>query len=111
MTAALLAQFQDITQVLTWGIVLVVLLVAGAIAVQWIRRRLRDDGQAASTGSTGFTLTQLRELHQAGKLSTEEFEKAKFAIVAAAKKSADRAAAEKAAAARPVLDPTRRSGE
>ena len=60
-------------------------------AVSWLRRRVTA---ADRTPAGGFTLGDLRELHRSGKMSNEEFEKAKALIVIAAKRNAERAAAD-----------------
>ena len=63
----------------------IALCVVGFLVTRWIRKRLlaKPDGSEG----TGFTLGDLRELHRSGKMSTEEFEKARALIVAAAKRS------------------------
>jgi uncharacterized membrane protein len=64
---------------LPWlGLLVVIVLIGGGIAI-WLRRRLMS-GDAA--GSVGFTLGDLRELHARGEISTEEFEKAKSQMIA-----------------------------
>jgi hypothetical protein len=73
--------------IIWWSLVLIAFLVLGFYAVakvkQWAKRP--DDESA-----TGFSLGDLRALHKAGKLSTEEFEKAKALIVEAAKRADQR---------------------
>jgi hypothetical protein len=73
--------------IIWWSLVLVAFLVLGFYAVakvkQWARRQ--DDAPAI-----GFTLGDLRSLHKSGKLSTEEYEKAKGLIVEAAKRAEQR---------------------
>ncbi|MFM1833270.1 MAG: hypothetical protein RLZZ461_1586 [Planctomycetota bacterium] len=64
---------------LPWlGLLVVIVLIGGGIAI-WTRRRLMS-GDAA--GSVGFTLGDLRDLHTRGEISTEEFEKAKSQMIA-----------------------------
>jgi uncharacterized membrane protein len=64
---------------LPWlGVLVVIILIGGGIAI-WTRRRLMS-GDAA--GSVGFTLGDLRELHARGEISAEEFEKAKSQMIA-----------------------------
>ncbi|CAN5366455.1 hypothetical protein BH10PLA1_BH10PLA1_19360 [soil metagenome] len=60
------------------GVVIVLFL-----AVTAVRKWLKDDTSA--TVGTGFSLSDLRQLHHAGKMTTEEFEKAKAIIRAAYK--------------------------
>lgn len=72
-----------------WLIVLVGLLLAGFVAVTQVKKRLmRSDDSPGS----GFTLSDLRRLHREGKMTDEEFEKAKQIIVAGAKRAAERQA-------------------
>ena len=75
--------------VLVWSLVLVELLLVAFVAVAQFKKRLikPDDGS-----SGGFTLSDLRALHKAGKMTDAEFEKAKEAVVAAAKRAAERQA-------------------
>ena len=64
---------------LPWlGLLVVIVLIGGGIAI-WLCRRLMS-GDAA--GAVGFTLGDLRELHARGEISTEEFEKAKSQMIA-----------------------------
>jgi hypothetical protein len=80
-------------------LVLTGFLVAGLAAVAQVRKYLKkDDDEPAG----GFSLSDLRALHRSGKLSAEEFEKAKVLIVEAAKLAAKREAeAREAAKKRP----------
>src|SRR4051794_37526027 len=81
--------------IIWWCLVLVGVVVLGFYALakvkQWAKRH--DDVPAA-----GFTLGDLRALHKSGKLSTEEFEKAKTLIVEAAKRAEQRKAEQAAEA-------------
>jgi len=64
---------------LPWlGLLVVIVLVGGGIAV-WMRRRLMA---RESSGSVGFTLGDLRDLRARGEISEEEFEKAKAQMIA-----------------------------
>jgi hypothetical protein len=63
----------------------IVLCAIGFFLAKWLRKRLLAKSDASE--GTGFTLGDLRELHRSGKMSTEEFEKARALIVAAAKRS------------------------
>lgn len=82
--------------VFIWGIILIGLLVAGFFAVSLVRRYLKEDDAVGTPGGGGFTLSDLRELHAAGKLTTEEFEKAKYAMVEGMKRATAAAEARKA---------------
>ena len=77
--------------VLVWSLVLVGLLLVLFVAVAQFKKRLvkPEDGMAG-----GFTLSDLRALHKAGKMTDAEFEKAKESVVAAAKRAAERRIAE-----------------
>ena len=81
--------------IIWWSLVLIVFIVAGFYAVakvkQWAKK---DDDEPA----TGFSLGDLRALHKSGKLSAEEFEKAKALIVDAAKRAEQGKAEEEAEA-------------
>jgi hypothetical protein len=68
---------------------LLILVVGGAYAVIWLRRRFWGSADE-EVAPMGFTLGDLRDLHKSGRISVEEFEKAKEKIVAAAKRAAER---------------------
>jgi hypothetical protein len=74
-----------------WALVLVGVTLVGFYLVVKVKRWLTQ--QDDPTGP-GFTLSDLRALHRSGKMTTEEFEKAKLAIVQAAQRAAQRQAAE-----------------
>jgi uncharacterized membrane protein len=77
--------------VMWWSVVLIGLLLAAFVAVAQVKKRLiRSD----DTSGSGFSLSELRRLHREGKMSDEEFEKAKLVIVGAAQRAAERQAAE-----------------
>jgi hypothetical protein len=64
----------------------------GFIVVQRVKRAYQaDDAQSNEIG--GFTLSDLRDLHKSGKMTNEEFEKAKTRVIEAAKRAAERDAA------------------
>jgi hypothetical protein len=67
--------------------VLIGLTVAGFVLVTWVKKKIRqtDDGPAV-----GFSLAELRQLHRSGKLSDEEFERARSKMVEALKKAAEK---------------------
>ncbi len=68
-------------------------VLAGAYAVIWLRKRLRNIDDSDVPGA-GFTLGDLRQLHRDGKLSDSEFEHARARVVAAAQRAAEKDAAE-----------------
>jgi hypothetical protein len=72
---------------------LLVLVVGGAYAVLWLRKRLWATPEDEAVSGVGFTLGDLRQLHKSGQISEEEFAKAKEKIVAAARRAAERDAA------------------
>ncbi len=81
----------DPTAVVFACLLLVILVLALAYGVFWLRRQYwgSDDG---GIPSSGFTLADLRELHRSGRISQEEFDRAKAMIVAAHQRAAQRAA-------------------
>jgi hypothetical protein len=65
-------------ELLPWLIALLVLAVIGGIIIMVVRRWVRSpDG----TPEEGFTLHDLRQLHAAGRLSDEEFQRAKATLI------------------------------
>ena len=78
------------------SLILIVAAIVGFIAVIQVKRWVNKPDQSPATG---FTLSDLRSLHRSGKMTDEEFEKAKALIVAAAQKAAQREAQEKEKAA------------
>lgn len=90
--------------VLTWSVVLIGLLVAGFAAAALLKKRLIESSEGKSAG---FTLSDLRALHRAGKMSDAEFEKAKLAVVGAARRADDQQPKPKAAASSPLDRPQR----
>ena len=79
--------------VMTWSVVLIGLLVAAFIAVAQIKKRMIQDNDLSGSG---FSLGDLRALHRQGKMTDEEFEKAKAALVESMKRAAERRAQEQA---------------
>lgn len=75
-----------------WALALVALVFVGFLLVAWMRKRLTSHEEE---GAGGFTLSDLRELHKSGKISTEEFERAKARMVAAVQAAARRKENEK----------------
>lgn len=67
-------------------LVLVLACVAGLAFVLWVRKWVKEDGPAIKQDA-GFTLSDLRALHKSGKISTEEFERAREKIVAHARRN------------------------
>jgi hypothetical protein len=76
--------------------IVVVLGYGGVWLIKWIRRQLWDDALDAESTSGGFTMAALRELQKSGKITLDEYERLKILIIAAAKRAADRIAAQSA---------------
>jgi hypothetical protein len=68
----------------------IVIVVIGAAVVMWLRKRMRNSDTSLDPGGAGFTLGDLRQLHKSGKMTDEEFAKARDKVVAAAQKAAAR---------------------
>lgn len=79
-----------------WGFVLIVLVVAGLVVVLVVRRKMSEEEDSPGGGGGGFTLADLREMHASGKMTTDEFERAKHALVEGLKAASMRAASERA---------------
>jgi hypothetical protein len=90
------------------GLLVVLLLacLAGLAFVLWVRKWVKDEGPATRQDA-GFTLSDLRELHKSGKMTTEEFERAREKIVAHARRTMPPTALARPAggAARPPATP------
>jgi hypothetical protein len=76
--------------VIAWSVGILILLVVGMAAAARLRRRVRQDDAPAP--ALGFTLSDLRQMHRAGQLTDDEFNKAKEKIVAASQAAAERIA-------------------
>ncbi len=72
---------QLLPDVLPWLVVLLVIVVAGAIVLAFLRRAARASD---APGTEGFTLHDLRTLHARGDLTDAEFARAKAAVIARA---------------------------
>lgn len=77
------------SDVMFWAVVLIGLLLAAFVGVAQVKKRLVKDDDLSGGG---FSLGDLRALHRQGKMSDEEFEKAKQVILAATKRAAERQA-------------------
>jgi hypothetical protein len=88
-------------RIAVWLGVGIAVVVVGLVVVSRIKKRFQDDGGPEAT-SAGFSLSDLREMHRAGEMSDEEFDKAKAKVIDAAKRAAERDAAKPAAPARPA---------
>ena len=75
--------------IIIWSLVLLGAVLVGFIAVAQLKKRLvQPDRHAAA----GFTLADLRALHRSGKMTDEEFARAKEALIAGLKKPDNRQA-------------------
>ena len=83
----MLAESQTTTSIIVWSLLLIGLIVAGWLTVWQVRRRLQKD---EPLGNAGFTLSDLRQLHKSGKMTDEEFERAKAKVLDAARRAAAR---------------------
>jgi hypothetical protein len=68
-------------------VVLVVVTVAGGVIVMWARRNAKAPDQPPPQG---FTLEDLRRLHEAGQISRREFETARDAMIQRTREGARR---------------------
>jgi len=83
-----LAAANGYTPIFVWSLVLIGVIIVLFVAAAWVKRwagRHADQGPVA-----GFSLSELRRLHQSGQLTQEEFERAKEKIVQAAKAMASK---------------------
>lgn len=78
-------------ELLPWLIVLLVLAIVGGLVIMALRRWVRSPDAAPKEG---FTLHELRQLHAAGQLSDEEFQRAKAALIERVKGATSENAAE-----------------
>jgi hypothetical protein len=73
----------DVASILMGLVAFLVIAVLGYLAVRALNKWMRNDDEALGAG---FTLSQLRQLHKSGQMSSEEFEKAKAILLAATHK-------------------------
>jgi hypothetical protein len=89
LTLALAATDPDPTPAIIWSAILLAILVVLFFAIKVYRKWMTADD---STTSTGFTLSDLRRLHKEGKMTDEEFERAKTQMLGSLKAAADKPA-------------------
>lgn len=77
-------QRSSVASVIGWSLVLIVLVIAAFFVVMRVKNWLTEDHEEVARGP-GFSLSDLRELHRAGKMTDEEFELAKNQILSGAK--------------------------
>jgi hypothetical protein len=83
---------------------LIVLVLLGAMAVFWLRRRMHGEDAPSGDGG-GFSLGDLRKLLKEGKITPEEFDRAKVKAVEAAQRQAEKASPQKPATKPPSIPP------
>ena len=83
-TQSTLTPEEKMWKVVVGGAILIGVIIVGAAALVMIRNKLRqitpDDA-----GDTGFTLADLRDMHQRGELTDEEFNNARAKLIAKVK--------------------------
>ncbi len=75
----------DYTVIYVWSFVLIVVALVGFLAVSWMKRYVRRSDEPTAAG---FSLDELRRLHQSGQLTKEEYDRAVETMVAAMKRPA-----------------------
>lgn len=61
-----------------WGIIIILIIVVGLLIVFFVKKMLLSDDTPAHPA---FTLSDLRQMHKSGKMTAEEFERAKAKII------------------------------
>jgi cytochrome c-type biogenesis protein CcmH/NrfG len=90
-----------VLSILFWAMVVIAAVVAAYFIIMRLKAWLSNESDTESM-PIGFTLSDLRRLHADGKMSDEEFEKAKAKMIEATKKAAEKAAQ---AAKKPTAGP------
>ena len=88
------ARGTDIGTVMMWSAGLMLVLMVGLWVATRLKKRMQEPEEP--TAVAGFTLSDLRQMHRAGQMTDEEFERAKAKVIAAAQRATER---NKAAAA------------
>ena len=89
---------------LVWTLVLIIAVVLMFGAVAAYRKWMKADD---TPSGPGFTLGDLRKLHKEGKMTTEEFEKAKTILIGTAKVGTDKPVLGERPPQRPRTNPPR----
>ncbi len=71
--------------ILFWSLLLIILVLGLFAAVVILRKKMSPD---EDFHGAGFTLADLRQMHKAGKMSDEEFQRAKAALLGSLAKPA-----------------------
>ncbi len=69
----------SVGSILLWSVLLMVLVFAGAFAINALRKWMLGD--SATDAGEGLSLHSLREMHASGEMSDAEFESAKAALL------------------------------
>ena len=77
--------------IVRWSGVLILFLLLMFAVVVAVRRYLNRDNEEAGAQSAGFTLSDLRSLHRQGRMTDDEFERAKAQMIGRAKLDAVKA--------------------
>jgi len=83
-----LAQESGAGGAVLWSVVVILLCVGAFWLVSVVRKRLKEDAEITAGPATGFTLSDLRQLHKSGQMTDAEFERAKEKIVEAGRRAA-----------------------
>jgi|SRR3954451_23649571 hypothetical protein len=83
-----LAQDSGAGGAVLWSVVVIGLCVGAFWLVSMVRKRLKEDADVTAGPATGFTLSDLRQLHKSGQMTDAEFERAKEKIVEAGRRAA-----------------------
>src|SRR5437764_6064066 len=70
------------TSAIIWSIVLIAVLIVGLVIVLQVKKWLNTPDLPTRSG---FTLSDLRRMHKEGRMTDEEFEKAKALIIGSLK--------------------------
>jgi hypothetical protein len=87
-----LAQEDAYLSLTIWSVVLVVVLLVLFTVVAWLRKWTSRQDEPSQTPGTGFTLRELREMHEQGQITDQEFERTRAKVVQDAKTAADQQA-------------------
>ena len=83
-----LAQDSGAGGAILWSVVVIALCVGAFWLVSVVRKRFKEDAEITAGPATGFTLSDLRQLHKSGQMTDAEFERAKEKIVEAGRRAA-----------------------
>ena len=90
-TVPILAQDAEYSDFFKPIVGLLVAVIALIVVVQMVRKWIGRNADLDSAPAAGFSLASLRDLVKQGKMTPEEYEKAKSQIVQATQRAAERA--------------------